>query len=54
MKAYVLISAILLATLTGCHENPNNKFGGPSNAKDTAASKRDTSSSSTRAGDYGK
>lgn len=33
----------------GCHANPHNTFGGPSDhPKDTAAKKRDTSSASTR------
>ena len=45
---YIIIGAFLLS-LAACGENPNNKFGGPSNnPNDTAASRRDTSSIGTR------
>jgi hypothetical protein len=40
-----LIVAAMILTLAACGEDPNNKFGGPSNnPRDTAASRRDTSS----------
>lgn len=39
---------VLSIVLISCHEDPKNKFGGPSNARDTAASRRDTSSVGTR------
>ena len=44
-----LVIAALLFTLAACGENPNNKFGGPSNnPHDAATSRRDTSSVGTR------
>jgi len=40
------IALSLTGIFTACHSNPKNSFGGPSNTpKDTAAKKRDTSSS---------
>lgn len=46
--AIALLISALIISLTSCHDNPHNRFGGPSNAKDTAANKRDTSSAGTR------
>ncbi|WP_295767632.1 hypothetical protein [uncultured Mucilaginibacter sp.] len=47
-KAKYILFAMWLTILTACHEDPNNKFGGPSNARDTASARRDTSSVGTR------
>jgi hypothetical protein len=48
-KTAILIFAGLLTVLAACHENPHNTFGGPSDhPKDTAASRRDTTSVGTR------
>ncbi|MCJ8208526.1 hypothetical protein MUY27_02315 [Mucilaginibacter sp. RS28] len=49
MKGMIFILAALVVALTCCHQDPHNKFGGPSNQpQDTAAKKRDTSSVGTR------
>ena len=49
LAAKLMVTGILLLTLTACGENPNNKFGGPSNnPQDTADSRRDTSSVGVR------
>ncbi|WP_462264294.1 hypothetical protein [Mucilaginibacter sp.] len=48
---FLLLSAGSFWLMQGCHENPNNTFGGASNhPQDTAASRRDTSSVSTHSG----
>ena len=45
---YIVMGA-LLSIMAACHENPNNKFGGPSNnPQDTATAHRDTGSVGTR------
>jgi hypothetical protein len=45
---YIILGA-LLGIMAACHENPNNKFGGPSNnPQDTATAHRDTGSVGTR------
>jgi hypothetical protein len=44
-----LIIVIFICSVYSCKENPKNTFGGPSNnPKDTASSRRDTSSAGTR------
>lgn len=46
---FKIVAALLLFTVTACHENPKNTFGGPSNnPQDTASSRRDTSNISLR------
>ncbi|UEG53893.1 hypothetical protein LLH06_02755 [Mucilaginibacter daejeonensis] len=48
-KLRYMIPVLLLFALASCGENPHNTFGGPSNnPHDTSASRRDTSSVSTR------
>lgn len=49
LAAKLIVIGIMLLTLAACRENPNNKFGGPSNnPHDTADSRRDTSSAGLR------
>ncbi|MDT3404041.1 hypothetical protein [Mucilaginibacter terrae] len=48
-----LLMSLLAILLYSCHEDPKNKFGGPSNARDTATSRRDTSSVGTRTDGHG-
>jgi hypothetical protein len=44
----ILFTVTVILLLNACGENPHNTFGGPTEAKDTAASHRDTSSIGTR------
>ncbi|MBS7564458.1 hypothetical protein KHS38_08565 [Mucilaginibacter sp. Bleaf8] len=44
----IIITGLVVLLLNACGENPHNTFGGPTEAKDTAASQRDTSSIGTR------
>lgn len=46
--AGIILMSVLIITVSSCHDNPHNRFGGPSDAKDTATNKRDTSSVGTR------
>lgn len=48
LRLRFIVMLMLSVLLFSCQEDPKNKFGGPSDARDTATSRRDTSSVGTR------